>query len=154
MNGSARRLGTFQRLKLVGVRRFKLNTELARYLREQPVAHGQPVSPAPSLPSYHAPRWRVRHRLGGAGVAELVAADVGADWGLRRRTGKLALLAYDPAGVPTDGGGNAIRFPLVKEIERLLKDVASSWLESALTLLHDLELRKPLADRSTRPMRA
>jgi hypothetical protein len=66
----------------------------------------------------------------------------------------LALLAYDPAGVPTDGGGNAIRFPLVKEIERLPKDVASSWLESALTLLHDLELRKPLADRSTRPMRA
>ena len=62
---------------MVGVRRFKLNTELARYLREQPLqplAHGQPVPPAPSLPSYHAARWRVRDRLGEAGVAELVAA--------------------------------------------------------------------------------
>jgi DNA invertase Pin-like site-specific DNA recombinase len=60
---------------MVGVRRFKLNAQLAHYLRERPTPRERlPKQPAPSLPSYHGPRWRVRDRLSHQDIADLVHA--------------------------------------------------------------------------------
>ena len=57
----------------VGVTRFKLNPELARYLRDGPTVGKLPAHlDGPS--SYHTPRWRVRDRLSDREVADLVAA--------------------------------------------------------------------------------
>jgi hypothetical protein len=59
---------------MVGVTRFKLNSRLVRYVRNNPGAHEQPLKPDPALPSYHAPRWRVRDRLSEQDIAEIVKA--------------------------------------------------------------------------------
>jgi hypothetical protein len=60
---------------MVGVTRFKLNAQLAHYLREGPTPRERlPKQPAPSLPSYHGPRWRVRDRLSHQDIADLVHA--------------------------------------------------------------------------------
>jgi hypothetical protein len=59
---------------MVGVTGFKLNQRLARYVRNNPIEHEQPAKPEPTLPSYHAPRWRVRDRLSEQDIAETVQA--------------------------------------------------------------------------------
>lgn len=59
---------------MVGVTRFKLNARLARYVRENPEERKQASISDPSLPSYHAPRWRVRDRLSEQDIAERIRA--------------------------------------------------------------------------------
>lgn len=59
---------------MVGVRRFKLNQQLAKYLREQPVPPQQPPASDPSLLSYRGRRWRVRDRLSEQDIVELITA--------------------------------------------------------------------------------
>lgn len=58
---------------MVGVMGFKLNADLARYLRDQP-KDAAPPAPAPALYAYTTPRWRVRDRLSTEAIADLIAA--------------------------------------------------------------------------------
>ena len=57
----------------MGLTRFKLNAQLARYLRDKPAARERlPKQPDPTPPSYHAPRWHVRDRLNDQEFADIV----------------------------------------------------------------------------------
>lgn len=87
---------------VVGLTRFNLNAQLARYLRECPSAHEPAPPPNPSLPSYHAPPWRVRDRLSDQDIAQLIAAfkagtpkhELAKRYGIALRTLKQLLRAH------------------------------------------------------------
>ena len=60
---------------MVGVTRFKLNAQLARYLRKHPEERAAAPSAPPAPPSYQSPhRWRLRDRLSEQDIADLIAA--------------------------------------------------------------------------------
>jgi 2,4-dienoyl-CoA reductase-like NADH-dependent reductase (Old Yellow Enzyme family) len=58
----------------VGVTGFKLNKQLAHYVRNNPLETKQPAKSEPAIPSYHKPRWRIRDRLSKQDIADIVAA--------------------------------------------------------------------------------
>jgi hypothetical protein len=76
--GSGRRSETpLTSAYLVGVMQFRLNEQLARYLRERDTqAESACVAPVSTtrVSSYHAPTWRVRDRLSQEDLDQLVAA--------------------------------------------------------------------------------
>ena len=84
----------------MGLTRFKLNAQLARYLQECPPA--PEPAPDPSLPSYHASPWRVRDRLSDQDIAHLIAAfkagtpkhELAKRYGIALRTLKKLLRAH------------------------------------------------------------
>jgi hypothetical protein len=82
---------------------FKLNAELARYLRDRPIGREQPARSAPTTShSYYTLRWRVQDRLTETDVADFITEfKIGTPkwvlaerYGIGQKSGKQLLYQY------------------------------------------------------------